>query len=880
MGAYAAIVSLMNTMDHIQDHPRISNFFDKKQLESLSHLLTFLLDFVEITHSRGVILSIEYDVLESQITSVAYAAEDVIESHVVDQIHSGSISLLDLQTVIQDIDYVKDKVVNFKEEGRVKDHQKGPTYSLSAPPSTSSSNRKSKMVGFEEELIQLLDVLTARQSSLQIIPIVGMGGIGKTTLARNAYEHRLIVNHFDIRAWATISQEYSLTEIFSTLFSPQISSQSTDEQQLAQQLYQSLIDRRYLIILDDIWSINAWEKMMFFFPDNNNGSRIILTTRLSNVAVHFGSTFLTKKFLDKDKSWKLFCEKAFPHEGCCPLELEKIGKKIATKCKGLPLLIVVIGGFLRKSSRTQELWEDISNDISLIPNIREEEQNLDILSLSYKHLPVHLKPCFLYMGIFPEGREINVSKLIKLWIADGFIKPNKTQSLEEVAECYLKDLVDRNLLLVGRLGWNGKIKTCTIHDLLRDLCIKASQKEKFLYLIRSYDSPLRIIKERRILFPKQITAVNCEHPLFHILESAPLLTRTLLGNGGRLPFNFRLLRVLNAVDMTFSPTDILKHVNLRYFPKHFHISRELSWSIMSLLWNVQTLKIDGGPRFVAPIEIWSMPQLRHLESTHGMYLPDPPLRSQEIDDVIVLKNLHTFKGAVNLKLSEEVCKRIPNIKKLNLASHQNFRCSNSQCKWNLKYPTSLQRLILWHSDLEWKDMTAIGSLPDLEVLELGYDSVRGSKWNPVEGGFIRLKYLSIRYLELKYWNSERVHFPILENLILYQLHELEEIPLGIGEITTLGLIDVDNCNESTAVSAVRILEEQESLGNEDLRVRIHFSEENQFERFKEKVANFECFNSNNLQLFYYHHLDCSIESSENSFFHLRQFLDDDFSLDI
>ncbi|XP_012846267.1 PREDICTED: putative late blight resistance protein homolog R1B-16 [Erythranthe guttata] len=826
-------------------------------------------------------------------------------------------------TVIQDIDYVKDKVVNFKEEGRVKDHQKGPTYSLSAPPSTSSSNRKSKMVGFEEELIQLLDVLTARQSSLQIIPIVGMGGIGKTTLARNAYEHRLIVNHFDIRAWATISQEYSLTEIFSTLFSPQISSQSTDEQQLAQQLYQSLIDRRYLIILDDIWSINAWEKMMFFFPDNNNGSRIILTTRLSNVAVHFGSTFLTKKFLDKDKSWKLFCEKAFPHEGCCPLELEKIGKKIATKCKGLPLLIVVIGGFLRKSSRTQELWEDISNDISLIPNIREEEQNLDILSLSYKHLPVHLKPCFLYMGIFPEGREINVSKLIKLWIADGFIKPNKTQSLEEVAECYLKDLVDRNLLLVGRLGWNGKIKTCTIHDLLRDLCIKASQKEKFLYLIRSYDSPLRIIKERRILFPKQITAVNCEHPLFHILESAPLLTRTLLGNGGRLPFNFRLLRVLNAVDMTFSPTDILKHVNLRYFPKHFHISRELSWSIMSLLWNVQTLKIDGGPRFVAPIEIWSMPQLRHLESTHGMYLPDPPLRSQEIDDVIVLKNLHTFKGAVNLKLSEEVCKRIPNIKKLKLLypdlakrlcynhlynivmlhkleyldcqfgisskfsvlqfSMQMLKyiaCSTPRSLGNLKYPTSLQRLILWHSDLEWKDMTAIGSLPDLEVLELGYDSVRGSKWNPVEGGFIRLKYLSIRYLELKYWNSERVHFPILENLILYQLHELEEIPLGIGEITTLGLIDVDNCNESTAVSAVRILEEQESLGNEDLRVRIHFSEENQFERFKEKVANFECFNSNNLQLFYYHHLDCSIESSENSFFHLRQFLDDDFSLDI
>ncbi|KAL8057081.1 hypothetical protein ABFX02_04G161100 [Erythranthe guttata] len=186
------------------------------------------------------------------------------------------------------------------------------------------------MVGFDEELFQLLDALTGRQSSLQIIPIVGMGGIGKTTLARNAYEHRLISNHFDVCAWVTISQEYSVKEIFSKLLSRQ-SSQSADEQQLAQELYQSLIGRRYLIILDDIWSIDAWEKMMFFFPDNNNGSRIILTTRLSNVAVYFGSSYFSMKFLDEDKSWKLFCENAFPQEGCCPLELEEIGEKIVKK---------------------------------------------------------------------------------------------------------------------------------------------------------------------------------------------------------------------------------------------------------------------------------------------------------------------------------------------------------------------------------------------------------------------------------------------------------------------------------------------------------------------------------------------------------------------
>ncbi|KAL9170727.1 hypothetical protein ABFS82_04G165400 [Erythranthe guttata] len=232
MAAYAALVSLINVLDHIQIHPRISNCFDKGQMESLSDHLNFLLDSVEITHSRGVV-SEEYEVLEGQITSAAYSAEDVIESHVVDQIHSGSISFLDLQTVIQDMDYVKYKVVNFKEERRFKDRQKGPTYSLHAPPITSSCSGKSKMVGFDEELSQLLDALTGQQSSLQVISIVGMGGIGKTTLARNVYENRLIMKHFDICTWATISQEYSVKDIFSKLLSRE-SSQSANEQQLSQ----------------------------------------------------------------------------------------------------------------------------------------------------------------------------------------------------------------------------------------------------------------------------------------------------------------------------------------------------------------------------------------------------------------------------------------------------------------------------------------------------------------------------------------------------------------------------------------------------------------------------------------------------------------------
>ncbi|EYU29512.1 hypothetical protein MIMGU_mgv1a022452mg, partial [Erythranthe guttata] len=816
MATYAALASLMSVLDQIQDHPRISNCFHKKQLESLSHLVGFLLDFVEITHSHVGVLSEEYEVLESDIASASYAAEDVIETHVVDQIHSGLI-LLDLQSVIEVIDSVKDKI-----------KRRAPRIRCLLL----------LMVEFDEELIQLLDALTGRQPSLQIIPIVGMGGIGKTTLARNAYESRLILNHFDICAWATISQEYSLKKIFSKLLSRQTSGVGQEiEQQLGQKLYQRLIGRRYLIILDDVWSIDAWEKMMFFFPDNNNGSRIIITTRLSNVSIYFGSSYFSKKFLDEDKSWNLFCEKAFPQEEVCPPQLEEIGKKIAKKCKGLPLLIVVIGGLLRKSSCTQEYWENISQNMNSI--LDSEEQNLDILSLSYRQLPAHLKPCFFYTGIYPEDYEIHLSELIKLWIAEGFIKPNKIKSLEEVGEGYLKDLVERNLLSVGRLRLNGQIKTCTIHDLVRDLCIKTAEKEKFFYFIRFCDSPRALTKERRILFLGKNSEIN--HDLLsHALESAPL-TRSFLRNAGWRPVRFRLLKVFN-VDYTDSlPSDIFEQINLRYvwiyydFYKHKHYSRELPWTV-SLLWNVQTLKIGGFGIFYAPTEIWSMPQLRYLEFAR-LCLPTPPLRSQEKDDSIVLKNLHTLKTVVDLNLSEEVCKRIPSVKILKIkyndflperSSRETFiynigclhKLESLNCQLgnvqpcgnlvrNLKFPTSLKKLTLSGRKIEWEDLTTIGSSPNLEVLQLKDGSMTGSEWNPVEGEFLRLKYLFINSWELKHWNAESFHFPVLEKLYLSGLLHLDEIPLGIGEIPTLALIHLLSCNESASMSAMSILEEQE-----------------------------------------------------------------------
>ncbi|EYU17666.1 hypothetical protein MIMGU_mgv1a021453mg, partial [Erythranthe guttata] len=681
MAAYAALVSLMNTMDHVQNDPRLSRYLDQKQVESLGEKVGFLLDFIETCHSHG---GSREEVLESRIAFAAHAAEDVIESHAVDVLFVGSVFpertssiilsyalnaiedikrkgrktispwrlKLGLRKVIEKMDSIKKKVIEIKQI-------KGNAVNLTHSPSPTSSTafmgaEKSKMVGFEDDLLQLMERLTGRQPNRQIIPIVGMGGIGKTTLARNVYENPLIVQHFDICCWVTVSQEYSVRKVLLELLSCQIKPTSEmdgkDEAQLGEQLYKSLFGMRYLIVLDDMWSIDAWDKINRFLPNNNNRSQVVVTTRLLEVANHFGSSRHMMSFLDEDKSWELFCQKAFGKEGNCPLELEGIGKEIVKECKGLPLSIVVIGGLLGKSINTREYWEKFAKEKKSILNTRGGEESLDILSLSYNHLPAHLKPCFLYMGVFPEDHVISVSKLIKLWVAEGFIKPNSTQSLEESAEGYLKDLVDRNLVLVRRLGSTGKMKTCTIHDLLRELCLKVAQKEKFL-------------------------CVTSEAP---------------------------------------------------------------KWG-----------------------------------------------------DLVQ----------------------------------------------NLKFPSSLKKLSLRNSNLRWEDLTVIGSLPHLEVLKLmGLNSIVGNEWNPVEGEFIRLKFLGIYYCyDLMHWNADRSHFPVLENLVLEGLSKLDEIPFDIGEIPTLGLIELDGCSESAAISAVRILEEQESLGNEGLQVRVKLLDNAKVERFGEKV---------------------------------------------
>ncbi|PHU10982.1 hypothetical protein BC332_17912 [Capsicum chinense] len=315
------------------------------------------------------------------------------------------------------------------------------------------------MVGCDDQNERLLEDLTVSYSGEpKVIPIVGMGGIGKTTLAKEAYNHESILRRFDVHAWATVSQQHNIKDILLSLLQSTIKMddkvKEEGEAKLADMLQKNLKKKRYLIVLDDIWSCEVWDSVRRCFPtEDNAGSRILLTTRNNEVARDAGTENLSMQmnFMDQNESWNLFKSAAFSNEALSS-EFETIGKKIAEKCHGLPLTIVVVAGLL-KPKRAIEDWGSVAKDVTSFITNDPDEQCSPVLGLGYNHLTSNLKICLLHFGIFPEDSEIPVKKLMRTWMAEGFLQWEN--DLEGEAEKCLKELVDRCLVLVCKKSQDG-----------------------------------------------------------------------------------------------------------------------------------------------------------------------------------------------------------------------------------------------------------------------------------------------------------------------------------------------------------------------------------------------------------------------------------------
>ncbi|KAL7099482.1 hypothetical protein ACP275_09G086800 [Erythranthe tilingii] len=276
MAAYAALLSLKYTIEQIQLHPRPPISLDQNQVVSLIGNLNFLQEFLEVYSCGGGGGSREAaDVLESLIADAAHAAEDIIETRIVDQIHGEKMSsnelYQDLEKVIEEMGFIRKDVMEIKEKniGIIEDRLHINSSILGGSPLTTKQNA---VVGLDDQLIEVMDKLTGQPSNLRIIPIVGMGGIGKTTLARNAYTNQLVTEQFDTRAWVTISQTYNVREILVEILLCASKDESREilsgmsEGEIGERVHKSLYGRRYLIVMDDIWSVDVWDEVQLFLP--------------------------------------------------------------------------------------------------------------------------------------------------------------------------------------------------------------------------------------------------------------------------------------------------------------------------------------------------------------------------------------------------------------------------------------------------------------------------------------------------------------------------------------------------------------------------------------------------------------------------------------
>ncbi|KAL0329610.1 UNVERIFIED_CONTAM: putative disease resistance RPP13-like protein 3 [Sesamum radiatum] len=264
--------------------------------------------------------------------------------------------------------------------------------------------------------------------------------------------------------------------------------------QLMENLYRALEGRRYLVVLDDVWSTEPWNNLRFAFPDDNNGSRILITTRNRHVAEQISKSVLERELLSDDGSWMLLKSLL----GFIPFRLERIGRKIVKHCGGLPLAITIIARSCREMTRDN--WEAILRRLRGNHTLQSAD---DILALSYKDLPFHLQPCLLYLGLMPCEQVIPLEKLYSLWVAEGLIssKGLNNKARIEVAQDYLMELVDRSLVMKveeEEFSVVSRLKSCWPHDLIHSICKRIGKQEEFFEVIDFEPGNQKSLLTRRV----------------------------------------------------------------------------------------------------------------------------------------------------------------------------------------------------------------------------------------------------------------------------------------------------------------------------------------------------------------------------------------------
>ncbi|XP_058112876.1 disease resistance protein RPM1-like isoform X2 [Magnolia sinica] len=714
---------------------------------------------------------------------------------------------------------------------------------------TSLSEEEDDIVGMKKEIESIVGWLVEEEPRRMVISVTGMGGLGKTVLVTKAYKNQNVKKLFDCCACVSISQTLRIDDILRSILKQFFEAKNEvvpndlttmDTGELKRKVKGHLQSKKYLIVLDDVWSVHDWNELTSIFPDCRCGSRLVVTTRNTDVASAKGKgTHLCPlRPLNQEEAWELFCKKAFQNEPY-PSELEQLAQSIVEKCEGLPLAIVAIGSLLSRRDKTEWEWNRVYNNLSWQWRNNEILEPIKrILLLSFYYLPYRLKHCFMYCCMFPEDYFIYRKKLIKLWVAEGFVQDTGKFTMEEAAEDSLKELIHRNLLQLAEKNEFGRVRACRMHDIVRELALSLCTEENFCMTYNEQQAR----QEGKV---RRMSIHNSGETVQKSMSMSQL--RSLVVFGGSSSFlsslntlasSFMLLRVLDLerVPIESIPNEFTNLFNLRYLNLRSTNVSELPKSL-GRLQNLQTLDIRDTRIKRLPRGVVKLQKLRHLLSyrfhtekkwsldyfssiqvpieicniTSVQSLEDIDAKEREIfrrlgnltqlrrlgisnvrsiDGSELCTSIAKMKYLVQLSvkaISEEEAIKLEELSPNHLPHFQKIHLWGSLEKvppW-FKYLVHLTDLSLNWSKLREDPLSSLQALPNLVRLSL-WKAYEGQQLCFQDGWLPKLKRLRLEYLtQLNRVVIEKGALPSIQFLTLSTCGELKTLPEGIEYLTGL-----------------------------------------------------------------------------------------------
>ncbi|KAL5711857.1 hypothetical protein ACHQM5_014087 [Ranunculus cassubicifolius] len=625
----------------------------EKLSQTMSSMHTYAEEFEKSWKKRNPI-GIEKDIIIA-FYDVAYDVEDLLEEIELEAMQIGDMTCT--QQVSHSLSFqfkIRKQIKQLiKRLNAIMDYEF--KYGFSAAPLEEETNEIPAapiIYGRERETENMIQVLLNNTyHRLSICPIVGIAGLGKTTLAQFVYGDERIVNHFDARIWVCVAEDFGIQKITQVMID-KLSGGICDFGQLdlmQNNLKLLLNGKRFLVVLDDVWNDDRekWNELTQLFACGSKGSSVIVTTRLQTVVDNISSLSTLCVInptcdlqpLHDDDAWSLFKHYAVGEENEVNEHLLEAGKKeIVGMCKGVPLPIKEIGEYLHRMPGT--LWIDRRNFHIIVREELEESKVRSSLKSRYYALPPIYRQCFAYCFIFPKGYEIEVEELIRLWIANGLVQTDETMELEDVANEIFKELVLKLFFQNAEKNWLG-IKTFKLQDIMYDLawlvarteCVALEDGDQLAeipdsvrhLLVTEAAQSSGMVDTISKSFPQLRTCIfppMCNPPLPIIFENLTSLRALHLraSNIPNLPKsieNLKHLRYLNlssSVELRFLPESICSLIYLQTLELSHCWKLQMLPKFISQLINLRLLYLsDCRSLFQLPDGIGDLINLRHLD---------------------------------------------------------------------------------------------------------------------------------------------------------------------------------------------------------------------------------------------------------------------------